>query len=100
MPIVVVFDFPDQDIAKYHKVFELGGPAIKAQPSRTKHICYRTADGFTVIDIWEDEASFNAFGPIIGPALAGAGLDPKPTIHPLEATMGADGERVIYAEPA
>jgi hypothetical protein len=96
MPIVVVFDFPGEDIAKYHQVFKLGGPAVNAQPSRFDHICYRTDSGFTVIDVWEDEASFSAFGSVIGPALAGAGLDPKPTIHPLEATMGKDGKHVVY----
>jgi hypothetical protein len=42
MPIVVVFDFPGEDIAKYHKVFELGGPAVNAQPSRFDHVCYQT----------------------------------------------------------
>jgi hypothetical protein len=96
MPIVVVFDFPGEDTAKYRKVFELGGPAVNAQPSRLDHVCYTTDNGFTVIDVWEDEASFTAFGPIIGPALAGAGLDAKPTIHPLVATMGKDGRHVIY----
>ena len=51
MPIVVVFDFPGEDTAKYHKVFELGGPAVNAQPERLDHICYETDDGFTVIDV-------------------------------------------------
>ncbi len=37
MPIVVVFDFPGEDTAKYHKVFELGGPVVNAQPSRLDH---------------------------------------------------------------
>jgi hypothetical protein len=79
MPIVVVFDFPGEDTAKYHKVFELGGPAVNAQPDRLDHICYKTDNGFTVIDVWQDEASFTAFGGVIGPALAGAGLNPQPT---------------------
>ena len=79
------------------KVFELGGPAVNSQPSRLDHVCYRTEDGFTVIDVWEDEQSFNAFGPIIGPALAGAGLDPKPRICRIEATMGADGPQAVYS---
>jgi hypothetical protein len=51
-----------------------------------------------VIDVWDGAESFNAFGPIIGPALAGAGLNPEPKIHPLEATMGADGKHTIYAD--
>jgi hypothetical protein len=96
MPIVVVFDFPGEDPAKYHKVFELGGPAINAQPDRLDHICYKTDNGFTVIDVWQDEASFTAFGSVIGPALAGAGLNPQPSIHPLVATMGKDGNHIIY----
>jgi hypothetical protein len=96
MPIVVVFDFPGENIAKYHNVFKLGGAAINSEPKRLDHICYRTDTGFTVIDVWEDETSFTAFGDIIGPALGGAGLDPKPTIHPLEATMGRDGVHVVY----
>jgi hypothetical protein len=96
MPIVVLFEFPSDDIAKYHKVFELGGPAILEEPKRLDHICYRTANGFTVIDVWEDEDSFLAFGPVIGPALAGAGLDAKPAIYPLEGTLSADGIRAIY----
>ena len=57
MPIVTVFEFPGEDIAKYHKVFEAGGPAILEQPARVSHICYRTEGGFTVVDVWEDEAS-------------------------------------------
>lgn len=77
MPIVVVFDFPGEDTAKYHKVFELGGPAVNAQPDRLHHLCYQTDNGFTVIDIWQDEASFTAFGSVIGPALARAGLNPS-----------------------
>jgi hypothetical protein len=42
VPIVVVFEFPGEDVAKYHKVFEAGGPAINQQPQRTEHLCYRT----------------------------------------------------------
>ena len=28
MPIVAVFEFPGEDVAKYHKVFEVGGGRI------------------------------------------------------------------------
>ncbi len=100
MPIAVVFDFPGEPIAKYHKVFELGGSAIGQQPDRLDHICYHTDNGFTVIDVWENEQSFTAFGPIIEPALAGAGLDPRPRIFPVEATMGVDGKQIVYSPSA
>ncbi|MGH3192973.1 MAG: hypothetical protein ACRDPY_39695 [Streptosporangiaceae bacterium] len=51
MAITVVFDFPGEPISKYHAVFEIGGPAVNTQPARLDHVCYRTNDGFTVIDV-------------------------------------------------
>lgn len=96
MPIVAVFEFPGEDIAKYHKVFEVGGAPILDQPSRLSHMCYRTEGGFTVVDVWADEASFAAFGEIIGPATAAAGLDAKPVVHPLEGSIANDGTRTTY----
>jgi hypothetical protein len=96
MPIAVVFEFPGEDIAKYHKVFEVGGPAILEQPKRLSHICYRTDSGFNVIDVWDDEASFAAFGEVVGPALANAGLDAKPAVHPVEGTISGDGTHTVY----
>ncbi len=96
MPIVAVFEFPGEDVAKYHKVFEVGGDAITNQPKRASHVCYRTEGGFTVVDVWEDDASFAAFGEIIGPAAAKAGLDAKPLVHPLDATISQDGVWTTY----
>ncbi|MGH6999234.1 MAG: hypothetical protein ACREEO_13640 [Phenylobacterium sp.] len=96
MPIVAVFEFPGEDVAKYHSVFEVGGAPILEQPKRLSHTCYRTDRGFTVVDIWADEASFAAFGEIIGPATAQAGLEAKPLVYPLEGTIDADGTRHTY----
>src|SRR5690349_17398313 len=62
MAIVAILEFPGASVEKYEKVFEVGGPQILNQPSRIHHVCYRTPDGFTVVDVWEDEASFAAFG--------------------------------------
>jgi hypothetical protein len=73
------------------------GSRVTEQPARSDHICYLVGDGFTVVDVWEHETSFDAFGPIIGPALAGAGLDPRPRIYRIEATMGADGKHAVYS---
>lgn len=96
MPIVAIFEFPGEDVAKYHKVFEAGGAPILEQPKRTSHTCYRTEGGFTVVDVWDDEASFAAFGEIIGPATVQAGLDAKPLVFPLVGTIAADGSRTTY----
>ena len=96
MPIVAVFEFPGEDIAKYRKVFEAGGTPITNQPSRLSHICYQHDGGFTVVDVWTDEASFAAFGEVIGPATMQAGLDAKPSVHRLEATISQSGEWTTY----
>ncbi len=80
MPIVVVFEFPGEDVAKYHQVFEVGRAPILEQPNRLSRLCYRTDSGFTVVDVWADDASFAAFGEIIGPATVTAGLDASPRL--------------------
>ena len=95
MPIVAVFEFPGEDIAKYHKVFEVGGAPILEQPTRLSHVCYGTESGFTVVDVWEDEASFAAFGEIIGPATQKVGLDAKPAVHAVQGLITQDGQRRI-----
>ena len=72
MPIVAVFEFPGESLDKYRKVFEAAGPPITDQPMRLSHICYEHDGGFSVVDVWQDEASFAAFGEVIGPATARA----------------------------
>lgn len=97
MPIVVVFKFPGEDIAVYHKVFEVAPPSLLEQPKRWSHVCFTTDDGFTVVDVWEDEASFAAFGEIIGPALAEVGAKGgTPEIYPLVGTVSQAGKRETY----
>lgn len=93
MAIVAVFEFPNDPVEKYEKVFEAGGSAITDQPQRISHVCYRTEGGFTVVDVWVDEAAFAAFGEKIGPATAAAGLDAKPAVYPVEGLISQDGRR-------
>jgi hypothetical protein len=90
--IAAVFEFPGELVEKYHKVFATG-EAIVNQPDRIYHVCYRTETGFTVIDIWASEQSFAAFGQTLGPAVQQAGLEAKPTVHPVEQYMTQDGTR-------
>lgn len=96
MPIVAVFEFPGENLDKYRKVFEVGGAPITDQPQRLSHVCFTNDGGFTVVDVWADEASFAAFGEVIGPATAQAGLDAKPRVHKLEATISQGGVWTTY----
>ena len=48
-----------------------------------------------------DVASFAAFGEVIGPAAAAAGLDAKPLVYPAEGTIARDGPaRPIERRPS
>lgn len=93
--IVAVFEFPDESVDKYEKVFEAGGPAVLDQPNRLHHVCYRTDSGFAVVDVWADKQSFAAFGGIIGPATQKTGLDAKPAVHTVQGLVTQDGQRRI-----
>lgn len=93
MPIAAIFNFPGESIDKYEKVFEHGGSAIHDQPKRLAHVCYQTDDGFTVVDVWADEDAFGAFGEVIGPAIAQAGLEGRPDVRLVQGFMLADGIR-------
>jgi hypothetical protein len=93
MAIAAVWDFPGRTPDQYEEVFRLGGAAIHAQPNRLSHVCYRTETGIRVVDVWQDEASFAAFGAVLGPAVAAAGLDAPPEIYPVQGYMAVDGVR-------
>jgi hypothetical protein len=93
MAIVAVFEFPTDSVEKYEAVFDIGGSSITDQPSRLSHLCYRTENGFTVVDTYTDEASFAAFGEILGPVAAQAGLDAKPLVYPVQQMVSHDGTR-------
>jgi len=93
MSIVAILEFPGASVEKYEKVFEVGGPQIFNQPNRIHHVCYRTTDGFTVVDVWKDEESFAAFGELLGPTMEKVGLEVKPVIHPVQGTVAQDGTR-------
>ena len=94
MAITVVIEFPDATIEDYEKVFEAAGSGLTDQPKRLHHLCYRTGEvGFVIVNVWEDEAAFAAFGDVIGPAMAAAGIEGNPQVYPLHEYIGADGAR-------
>jgi len=96
MAISVVFDFPNGTVEQYLEVFERGGAPIVDQPARIHHQCFAKGDGFQVVDIWEDEASFGAFGEIIAPILAELGLESTPELYRTQRTLSQSGEITDY----
>ncbi len=51
------------------------------QRARSHHVCYRSGEGFCVVDVWDSEEEFSRFGREVGgPAVAAAGLDLQPQV--------------------
>jgi len=92
MAVTVIFECPNDTLAQLDKAFELS-EALSHQPQRRFHICYQTQTGFTVIDVWESEAAFAAFGEVLGPVLQEVGLSPVPQVYRTYETIDASGER-------
>lgn len=68
-------------------ISELEAKGAGAPSGRMYHVAYRTADGIQVIDVWESEAQFKAFGDVLMPILASKGVTAAPTMYPLYNTV-------------
>jgi hypothetical protein len=93
MSIAVRFELPENTLAQYDEAFRLGGDTLFNQPDRRFHVCYETATGFDVLDIWESEEAFAAFGEVLGPYLAKTGMNPVPQVHRVHQTITSSGAR-------
>jgi hypothetical protein len=51
---------------------------------RLYHAAFHVGGGLHVFDVWEDEASFDAFAEHLGPLLSEHGVTGEPVIGPIE----------------
>ncbi len=86
MAIAVLFEFPGESIEKYDRALKEHPEAMK-QPARSAHVCYKTEDGWGVIDVWDSPQAFEAFGAILGPAMQELELSATPKIYEVHNTM-------------
>ena len=86
MAIVVMFEFPGESIEKYDRALA-ENPDLRSQAGRSQHICYTTEDGWGVVDVWDSEEAFGAFGEVLGPTLQALDLQAEPKIFQLHNTM-------------
>ena len=86
MAITVVFEFLGVAVERYDQALEMAED-LRTQPTRSHHICFRTAGGFTIVDVWHSEEDFAAFAEVLNPVLAQLGLRAEPRIYPLHNTM-------------
>jgi hypothetical protein len=51
------------------------------------HSAFATDGGFMVVDVWESEDKFRAFGARLGPAMEAAGISAEPRVYPTHAVI-------------
>ena len=77
MSITVIFPSSNMTAPMYEDVLErLEAAGAGSPPGRISHMAHGTSDLLGVVDVWESQASFEAFGEILGPILEAVGIDP------------------------
>ena len=86
MAIMVFFEFPNEPVDKYDQALAQG-PELLTQPGRSHHICFKTENGWGVVDVWESEEAFAKFGELLGPVLQELQLSGQPRVLPVHNTI-------------
>src|SRR4029079_18395629 len=86
MAVAIVMDFEGATLDQYDQVIEKMGltPGGGTPPGAISHFVTATDNGIRVVDVWEDQATFDRFAEEqIGPYSAEAGIDgpPQMTVH-------------------
>jgi hypothetical protein len=74
--------FTPEKYAQTIKQLEAAGAG--SPKGRTLHVALESDGAIQVFDIWESQAEFDAFGPVLMPVLAELGVELKP---PMVATV-------------
>ena len=97
MAIVAVFQSPTFTEEQYDQTIPgvTGGkdhvesPADWPVEGLLAHIAGQGENGFRVVDVWESEEAFRAFGEKLMPTLQEVGIDVQPEIYPAHAFVAA-----------
>jgi len=96
-PIVGVFQAPGLTEQQYEESVRkvTGGKSKVESPADWPvegllvHVAGQGKDGFRVVDVWDSEESFQAFGEVILPILEELGIDVQPEVYPAKAFVSA-----------
>jgi hypothetical protein len=85
MAIAIYFSPTGMSAEKYDGIMKsLDAAGAAAPKGRTHHSTFGPPDALMVYDIWESQADFDAFGAILMPILAEAGVDVgQPDVMPV-----------------
>ena len=77
MAITMIFTPPSMDARQYDEVIQrLENAGAGAPTGRLYHVCFGTGTSLRVVDVWESQEAFNAFGQTLLPILQQVGVDP------------------------
>ncbi len=81
MAILAMFEVKGSTSAKYDEVIRRLTEIGQLQPDgQMYHICYGDPENLQVINVFENQAKFDAFGATLVPILQDMGIEAKPTI--------------------
>ena len=77
MAITVIVTPLSMDARQYDEIIKrLENAGASAPPGRLSHVCFGTGTSLRVVDVWESQDAFNAFGQTLIPILQQVGVDP------------------------
>ena len=77
MALCIYFPVEGMSSDKYDEILRrLEAAGAGAPPSRSYHVSFKMGDGLQVVDVWDSQESFDAFGETLMPILSELGVDP------------------------
>ena len=85
MAICIYFPVQGMSTDKYDEVITRLEAAGQGAPAgRTYHVAFEGENGLHVVDVWDSQETFDAFGETLMPILGALGIDPgEPMISPV-----------------
>jgi hypothetical protein len=77
MALCIYFPVQGMSVDKYEQILSRLEAAGEGAPrGRSYHVAFQMGDGLQVVDVWDSQADFDAFGTTLMPILTELGVDP------------------------
>jgi hypothetical protein len=89
MALAIMFTPRSMNASTYDEIIRrLKAAGVGAPKGRLDHICFGTGSNLRVLDVWESQEAFGAFGQTLMPILQEIGVDPgQPEITEVHNTI-------------
>ena len=88
MAILVQFEVKGATLARYDETIRrLTAMGLRVPAGQTYHVAYGEKDNLQVIDVFESEEQFAAFGAKLAPILQELGITAVPKVHRVHAII-------------